>query len=53
MKVCHKCGGKFGLVRYYFHSHPFCSRLCIGRFKERLAAEILRRKLSGWLRRSS
>src|SRR5450759_500931 len=53
VKVCHQCGGRFGLVRYHYHRHPFCSRLCVERFKKRLAAAVLRRKLHGWLRRSS
>ena len=53
MKVCHQCGGKFGLVRYHYFRHPFCSRLCVERFKKRQAAEVLRRKIYGWLRRSS
>ena len=52
MKVCHQCGGKFGLVRYYYHNHPFCSRLCAEQFKKRVVVEVLRRKISGLLRRS-
>jgi hypothetical protein len=48
LKRCHQCGGKFGLVRYYYMRHPFCSRRCAERFKTPLATEILRRKkLSG------
>ena len=53
VKVCHQCGGKFGLVRYHYFRHPFCSRLCVERFKKRQAAEVLRRKLYGWFRHSS
>ena len=53
LKRCHQCGGKFGLVRYYFLRNPFCSRRCVERFKTPLAAEVSRRKkLSGWPRRS-
>jgi len=53
VKACHQCKGKFGLVRYYSHGHAFCSRVCVQRFKQRMAAEVWQRKLYGWLRRSS
>jgi hypothetical protein len=53
LKRCHQCGGKFGLVRYYYLRHPFCSRRCLERYKTPLAAEVSRRKtLSGWPQRS-
>ena len=40
LKCCHQCGGKFGLVRYYYMRHPFCSRRCVERFKTPLATEM-------------
>jgi hypothetical protein len=53
VKVCHQCGGKFGLVRYHYLRNSFCSRQCLQCFKQRQAAEVLRRKLYGWFRHSS
>lgn len=52
LKRCHQCGGKFGLVRYYYTRRPFCSRACVDRFKSPLAEEVSRRKtLASWLQR--
>ena len=45
LKRCHQCGGKFGLVRYYYLRHPFCSRRCVERFKIPLEEELWRRKM--------
>ena len=54
MKRCRQCGGKFGLVRHHDVRHSFCSRRCVDRFKKKLAAQVLLRKMiPGWLRRSS
>jgi hypothetical protein len=40
VKLCHQCGGKFGLVRYYNLRRPFCSRRCVDRFKKSLAQRL-------------
>jgi hypothetical protein len=53
VKVCHQCGGKFGLVRYHYLRYSFCSRLCVERFKKRLVEGVSLRKVYGWFRHSS
>jgi hypothetical protein len=53
MKRGHQFGGEFGLVRHQYVRHSFCSRRCVDRFKKKLAAQVLLRKMiPGWLRRS-
>jgi hypothetical protein len=36
VKVCHQCGGKFGLARHLYLRYSFCSRQCLQCFKQRL-----------------
>ncbi|MEY9590873.1 hypothetical protein ABIA06_003164 [Bradyrhizobium yuanmingense] len=34
-KCCAMCGGKFGLIRYYWWRTALCSKKCVDRFKAR------------------
>src|SRR5664280_2515892 len=53
VKVCHQCGGKFGLVRHHYLRYSFCSRQCLECFKQRLVEGVSLRKVYGWFRHSS
>ena len=45
MKRCHECGRGFGLIRYRWGLHQFCTRLCMQRYKSR----FLERGRDWWL----
>ncbi len=53
MKVCYRCGGKFGLIRYTLLTFsgylPFCSRLCKQAYQKEIRKEVKRRKHLKWL----
>lgn len=39
VKSCAVCGGKFGLIRYYWWRTALCSRKCVDRFNARRKAD--------------
>lgn len=46
-RCCAVCGGRFGLIRYYYWRTALCSKKCVDRFKARRAAD---QKWLRWLR---
>jgi hypothetical protein len=38
---CKYCGGKFGLVRYYYWRQAFCSKVCLVRFEHEMKRKVV------------
>lgn len=38
-RCCAICGGRFGLIRYYYWRTALCSKKCVDRFKTRREAD--------------
>ncbi|MGY4509487.1 hypothetical protein ACVIN2_002941 [Bradyrhizobium sp. USDA 3650] len=47
VKCCAICGGKFGLIRYYWWRTALCSKKCVDRFNARREVDY---KWLRWLR---
>lgn len=47
VRCCAVCGGRFGLIRYYYWRTAFCSKKCVECFKTRREAD---HKWLRWLR---
>jgi len=44
MKRCHRCEGRFGLIRHYYNRLQFCRTGCVAAYRARLEQQIQEKK---------